>query len=63
MKTRGNTNLVASRLIDREKGSFPVEARRSRALPKLPIYPTEEIFYAPETVKALIFACVQGMKF
>ena len=56
MKTRGNTNLVVSRLINGEKGSFPVEVRRSRALLKLPFYPTEDIFYPPETVKALLLA-------
>ena len=55
MKTRGNTNLVLSWLINGEKGSFPVEVRRSRALLKLPFYPTEDIFYPPETMKALLF--------
>ena len=53
MKTSGNTNLVASWLINGEKGSFPVEVRRSRALRKLP---TEDIFYPPKTVKALLLA-------
>ena len=32
MKTRGNTNLVLSWLINGQKCSFPVEVRRSRAL-------------------------------
>ena len=50
MKTSGNTNLVASWLINGEKGSFPVEVR------KLPFYPTEDIFYPPKTVKALLLA-------
>ena len=50
MKTSGNTNLVASWLINGEKGSFPVEVH------KLPFYPTEDIFYPPKTVKALLLA-------
>ena len=37
MKTLSNTNMVASRLIKREKGSLPVDVRRSKtALLKLP---------------------------
>ena len=37
-KTLGNTNMVASRLIKREKGSLPVDVRRSKtSLLKLPI--------------------------
>ena len=36
MKTIGNTNMVASRLIKREKGSLPVDVCRSKtALLKL----------------------------
>ena len=30
IKTLGNTNMVASRLIKREKGSLPVDVRRSK---------------------------------
>ena len=30
MKTLGNTNIVASRLTKREKGSLPVDVRRSK---------------------------------
>ena len=30
MKTLSNTNMVASRLIKREKGSLPVDVRRSK---------------------------------
>ena len=38
MKTLGNTNMVASRLIERGKGSLPVDVRRSKtSLLKLPI--------------------------
>ena len=37
IKTLGNTNMVASRLIKREKGSLPVDVRRSKtSLLKLP---------------------------
>ena len=37
VKTLSNTNLVASRLIKREKGSLPVNVRRSKmSLLKLP---------------------------
>jgi len=41
VKTLSNTNLVASRLIKREKGSLPVSVRHPKtALLKLPIiYP------------------------
>ena len=38
IKTLGNTNMVASRLIERGKGSLPVDVRRSKtSLLKLPI--------------------------
>ena len=38
VKTLSNTNMVASRLIKREKGSLPVDVRRSKtSLLKLPI--------------------------
>ena len=38
IKTLGNINMVASRLIKREKGSLPVDGRRSKtSLLKLPI--------------------------
>ena len=30
IKTLGDTNMVASRLIKREKGSLPVDVRRSK---------------------------------
>ena len=30
IKTLGNTNIIASRLIKREKGSLPVDVRRSK---------------------------------
>ena len=37
VKTLSNTNLVVSRFIKREKGSLPVDMRRSKASPlKLP---------------------------
>ena len=37
IKTLGNKNMVASRLIKREKGSLPVDVRRSKtSLLKLP---------------------------
>ena len=37
IKTLGNTNMVASRLIERGKGSLPVDVRRSKtSLLKLP---------------------------
>jgi len=37
IKTLGNTNMVASRLIKRGKGSLPVDVRRSKtSLLKLP---------------------------
>ena len=37
IKTLGNTNMVTSRLIKREKGSLPVDVRRSKtSLLKLP---------------------------
>ena len=37
VKTLSNTNMVASRLIKREKGSLPVDVRRSKtSLLKLP---------------------------
>ena len=39
IKTLGNINTVASRLIKREKGSLPVDGCRSKtSLLKLPIY-------------------------
>ena len=38
VKTLSNINLVASRHINREKGSLPIEVRRSKtSLLKLPI--------------------------
>ena len=40
IKTLGNINTVASRLIKRGKGSLPVDVRRSKtSLLKLPIMP------------------------
>ena len=40
VKKLSNTNLVASRHIKREKGSLPVDVRRSKTL-LLPVFSTE----------------------
>ena len=44
IKTLGNKNTVASRLIKREKGLLPVDVRRSKtSLLKLPIIRLDEL--------------------
>ena len=46
IKTLGNKTMVASRLIKREKGSLPVDVRRSKtSLLKLPILSTSPYYF------------------
>ena len=50
IKTLGNKNTVASRLIKREKGLLPVDVRRSKtSLLKLPIIEFQQVIYVTES--------------